>query len=221
MKKKKTTTRRSYHHGNLRAALLAVARRLVVERGPQGFSLVEAATIAGVSPAAPYRHFASREDLLAQMALEGHENFIACLEKAWNDGQPDVLNAFLRMGLAYLDFAQNDRASYIAMFEAGLNGSETEGLAAAGEKSFALLTTAAAALGGKGPDGKPLAPEKIGAHIWALAHGVASLFYLSGPARKLPKGSDPREIFVSGAAIYLHGLGIDISALQPIGGDEK
>ena len=62
-KTKSAKQSRAYHHGNLRAALVDVARRLIVERGPHGFSLVEAATLAGVSPAAPYRHFANREAL--------------------------------------------------------------------------------------------------------------------------------------------------------------
>jgi AcrR family transcriptional regulator len=104
---KRKNSAKSYHHGNLRTALMDVARRMIVERGPHGFSLVEAATLAGVSPAAPYRHFKNKEALLAAVALSGYEQFADALEQAWNEGQPDALTAFSRMGEIYLNFARH------------------------------------------------------------------------------------------------------------------
>ncbi len=206
---KKTKARRSkYHHGNLRSALVDVARRLIVERGPHGFSLVEAATLAGVSPAAPYRHFANREALLAQVALSGYERFTKDLSQAWNDGQPDPKTAFLRMGEVYLTFAQYDRASYIAMFEAGLSGNEIAGLEEAGNAAFSILTKAASVLGGSLPDGQSITPEMMGAHIWALSHGMATLFAVPCKGREKALVEDARALFESGMKIYLKGLGI-------------
>ncbi len=204
---KKTKSRRPYHHGNLRAALIDVARRLIVERGPHGFSLVEAATLAGVSPAAPYRHFANREALLAEVARSGYERFADELEKAWGEGQPDPLKAFMRMGEVYLTFARYERASYIAMFEAGLAGDEVAGLKEAGNRAFAILTKAATALGSCLPDGLPITPEMMGAHIWALSHGMATLF--AAPAGKGPVRGDTKALFDSGMMIYLKGLGLN------------
>ncbi|WP_430321264.1 helix-turn-helix domain-containing protein, partial [Salmonella enterica] len=55
----------AYHHGNLREALIQAARELIKEKGPAGFTFADAARSAGVSPAAPYRHFRDREALLA------------------------------------------------------------------------------------------------------------------------------------------------------------
>ena len=52
----------AYHHGNLREALIQAARELIKEKGPAGFTFADAARSAGVSPAAPYRHFRDRED---------------------------------------------------------------------------------------------------------------------------------------------------------------
>ena len=209
MKQRKKTAKRAYHHGNLRMALIDVARRLIVDRGPQGFSLVEAARLAGVSPAAPYRHFANREALLAEVALSGYERFTSEVERAWNDGQPDALSAFLRMGEVYLNFARYDRASYIAMFEAGLSGDEVSGLEEAGQRAFATLTNAATALGGRLPDGQPIAPEMMGAHIWALSHGMASLFAAPEQGRGKPGAGDVTKLFHSGIMVYLKGLGIE------------
>src|SRR5262249_14831680 len=60
--------RRGYHHGNLREALLDAALTLIAEKGPAGFTIAEAARLAGVSPGAPYRHFRDAEALLAEVA---------------------------------------------------------------------------------------------------------------------------------------------------------
>ena len=62
--------RRSYHHGNLKEALIEAARRFIAERGIGGFTLVDAARLVGVTPAALYRHFRGREALLGQIEAE-------------------------------------------------------------------------------------------------------------------------------------------------------
>ena len=85
--------RDSYHHGNLREALIETALRLIAERGPAGFAFAELARAAGVSPAAPYRHFRDRTALLAEVARRGFDRFSAELEHAWNDGRPDPVTA--------------------------------------------------------------------------------------------------------------------------------
>ena len=111
---------RSYHHGNLKEVLLEAARKLIEQYGPAGFSLTEAARLAGVSPAAPYRHFRDRDALLAEVAKHGFERFAARLDMAWNNGVPTPLSAFENLGKAYLAFAREEPASYAVMFEAGL-----------------------------------------------------------------------------------------------------
>ncbi len=74
--------RATYHHGDLRRALLDTALRLIAERGPEGFSLREAAREVGVSPAAAYRHFADKPELLAALAADGHGLLASAMEKA-------------------------------------------------------------------------------------------------------------------------------------------
>ena len=100
--------------------LLEAARKLIEQYGPAGFSLTEAARLAGVSPAAPYRHFRDRDALLAEVARSGFERFAARLDMAWNNGIPTPLSAFDKLGKAYLAFARDEPASYTVMFEAGL-----------------------------------------------------------------------------------------------------
>jgi AcrR family transcriptional regulator len=64
---------RGYHHGNLKEALIRAALELIAAKGPSGFTFAEAARSAGVSPAAPYRHFRDRDELLANVARRGFE----------------------------------------------------------------------------------------------------------------------------------------------------
>src|ERR1700680_2908602 len=117
--RKASLRKQSYHHGNLREALVTAARRLIAERGPAGFTLVEAARLAGVSAAAPYRHFTDRDALLAEAARRGLQEFDRRLATAWRDGGQDLGAAFLRMGEAYLAFAREEPGYYGATFSAG------------------------------------------------------------------------------------------------------
>src|SRR5579864_3331405 len=99
---------RGYHHGNLKEALVRAALELIAEKGPAGFTFADAARFAGVSPAAPYRHFRDRDALLADVAQRGFVLFSAALVKAWDEGRPDVMTAFDRLGKAYLAFAKGE-----------------------------------------------------------------------------------------------------------------
>src|SRR5271165_3039078 len=97
---------RAYHHGNLKEALIRAALELIAKKGAAGFTIAEAARWAGVSPAAPYRHFRDRDELLASVALRGFEQFEAALARAWDGGRPDSFIALDRLGKAYLEFAR-------------------------------------------------------------------------------------------------------------------
>ena len=146
---------RGYHHGNLKETLIRAALELIAQKGPAGFTFAEAARWAGVSPAAPYRHFRDRDELLGNVALRGFEKFEQTLTRAWDDGRPDVFAALDRFGKAYLEFARTEPAFYAAMFEAGIPPSTSPELREAGDRAFAVLRGAAeklcAQLPGQGP----------------------------------------------------------------------
>src|SRR5262250_249661 len=95
-----TFGRRGYHHGNLREALVRAALELIAEKGPAGFTFADAARWAGVSSAAPYRHFRDRQALLADVARRGFELFEAALNRGWDQGRPDPLTAYQNLGRA-------------------------------------------------------------------------------------------------------------------------
>src|SRR5262249_15364875 len=108
---------RGYHHGNLKEALIRAALELIAQKGPAGFTFAEAARWAGVSPAAPYRHFRDRDELLIDVARRGFDRFAVTLESAWDGGRAEAFSAFDRVGKAYLPFARSEPAYYSAMFE--------------------------------------------------------------------------------------------------------
>ncbi len=199
--------RRSYHHGNLREALVDAALDLIGEKGPAGFTFAEAARQAGVSAAAPYRHFRDRDALMADVARRGFERFEQQLTAAWNAGKPNLREAFERLGKAYLAFARSETAYYSAMFEAGLSIAEHRELQQAGDRAFEVLKVACEALvGAMPPDRRPPA-MMMALHIWSLSHGIASLFARGDAARRtLPM--PPEDLLEAAVLIYLDGLGI-------------
>ncbi len=109
--------KRGYHHGNLREALVEAALKLIEAKGQTGFTVSEAAKQAGVTPAAVYRHFAGREQLIAEAARQGYEVFADLMEYAYQSGQPSALASFEATGRAYLAFAKRYPGHYVAMFE--------------------------------------------------------------------------------------------------------
>ena len=198
---------RGYHHGNLKEALLRAALELIAQKGPAGFTFAEAARWAGVSPAAPYRHFRDRDELLASVALRGFNQFETALKAAWDDGRPDVFTALDRLGKAYLHFAHTEPAYYSAMFEAGIPLATNPQLRDAGDRAFAVLRGAAEKLCAQAP--APARPPAlmVALHIWAIAHGIASLFGRGDAARRtLPMS--PEELLEAEVLVYLRGLGV-------------
>ncbi len=198
---------RGYHHGDLRETLVRAALALIAEKGPAGFTFADAARWAGVSPAAPYRHFRDRDELLADVAKRGFEQFTAALAKAWDDGRPDAMSAFDRVGKAYLAFAKSEPSYYSAMFEAGVALDTDAQLREASERAFAVLRVAAERLVALMPaKGRPPA-LMVALHVWSMTHGIASLFGRGDAARRaLPM--PPEELLEAAVLIYLRGLGI-------------
>ncbi len=196
-----------YHHGNLKEALVQAALDLIANKGPAGFTFAEAARSAGVSPAAPYRHFRDRDELLASVAQQGFEQFESQLTAAWDDGRPDTPTAFQRVGKAYLAFARENPAYYSAMFESGVPLEANPALLVASERAFAIIRAASERLVAMAPPGVPRPPAMMMAlHSWSMSHGIASLFGRGDAARrKLPMSAE--DLLEAGVLIYLKGLG--------------
>ena len=200
--------RRGYHHGNLKEALIEAARRFIAERGLGGFTLVDAARLVGVSPAALYRHFRGREALVAEVAFRGFEQLAERLGRSLR-GPGSPLERFTRMGEAYLTFAEEEPGYYAAMFSphapdghrCSPSGMSVEATPPQGG-AFDLLVDA---LSATFPDGfGSVDPRFIALEVWALSHGIATL----AAAGQLPKGPglpDKHELLRAGVLAVVHG----------------
>ncbi|KEO60846.1 TetR/AcrR family transcriptional regulator [Thioclava indica] len=197
-------SKQGYHHGNLRQALVASALALIEEKGPTGFTLSEAAKRAGVTPAAVYRHFEGREDLIAECARQGYLIFGDVLEHAWNGGEPSALAAFSATGRAYLAFARKYPGHYMAMFESGISPNRSTDLAKVAERADRVMERATAALMEHVPPDRRPPVAMVSAHIWAMSHGVVELYAREG--NRAPYA--PEDLLESGIGVYLRGLGL-------------
>ncbi len=163
--------RNTYHHGDLKRALTEAALGLVAEKGPKGFTLREVARRAGVSPAAPYRHFSDKAQLVAAVATAGfiqlHEALVAVVES-------DLIRQTLEMGRAYVGWAVTHPDYYQVMFGAELDKVNNPDLLIAGERAFGDLldTIVACQRASLLPEGDP---REIAAPTWSLIHGIATL----------------------------------------------
>ena len=207
--------RRGYHHGNLKEALVEAARRFIAERGLGGFTLVDAARLVGVTPAALYRHFRGREALVEEVAFRGFKDLAERLGRALR-GSGTPLERFTRMGEAYLTFAEQEPGYYAAMFSPR-PGEEACGppwarslatdagkaaQAGQGENAFDLLVGALTSTFPEGFGG--VDPRFIALEVWALSHGIATL----DAAGQLPKGPglpDKYELLRAGVLALVHG----------------
>ena len=108
--------KRGYHHGDLRRALIQASVDLVAESGVEGFTLREAAKRAGVSAAAPYRHFSDRADLLAAVATEGFDILLPALQAALDRGKDDSMAALALLGRAFVDFGVEHPSHFKLMY---------------------------------------------------------------------------------------------------------
>lgn len=196
--------RRGYHHGNLKEALVEAARRFIAERGLTGFTLVDAAKLVGVTPAALYRHFRGREALVAEVAFRGYSQLAERLGRALA-GQGTPLERFTRMGEAYLDFAEKEPGYYAAMFGPAALEDAGEPPPPWGGRSRGAFDLLVGALERTFPEGfGSVDPRFVALEVWALSHGIATL----DAAGQLPRGAglpDKRELLRAGVLAVVHG----------------
>jgi len=166
--------RAPYHHGNLREAILQAALRLVETVGPGGITLRATARLAGVSQAAPYRHFASKEALLAAVAEEGFRALTAMQrDRARHQGDP--IERFQALGLAYIGFASSHPSHFRVMFAPEVADKVAyPTLAKAAAEAFGLLVDVIAECqrAGKVKEGDP---KELALAAWSVVHGLSAL----------------------------------------------
>jgi AcrR family transcriptional regulator len=170
-----------YHHGDLRRALIEAAMTALREKGAESIGLREVARRVGVSAAAPYRHFESREALLAAVATEGFEAF----RRAQDEAQEGIAenDQFAAMAHAYVRFALANPQLFRLMFSAGLDMRQYPELRAAADAAYAPLARAAAREDN-------IAPEEVAVAAWAFVHGLSVLLLDNQILGASPANSD-------------------------------
>jgi AcrR family transcriptional regulator len=174
--KRKSREKRAYHHGNLRRALLDAALAMVEKEGPRGVSLRAVARFAGVSPAAPYRHFAGKEGLLAAVAEEGFRALESKMQAARDETDGLALAEFRAIGYAYVRFAASNPSHFRVMFGPEISDkSEHPSLREAADKASQIIADAIAKCQRPGLEGGDTDPHRLFISAWATFHGLATL----------------------------------------------
>ncbi len=160
---------------------------LIDEHGVKGLALSDAAHLAGVSVAAPYRHFKDKEALLAEIAAEGFTMFRDALAHAFQSHPEDKAKRLVEMGVAYVDFALHHRPYFKVMWESEIVQANYPEMQHTAQQAYRLLEEAANALH---PRAHPSRQQALIQAAWSLVHGYATLTL----AGELPAhGSEPSD----------------------------
>lgn len=186
---RKTVTRKNaYHHGDLRRALIDAALTILAEPGgAAALTLREVARRAGVTHAAPYRHFASKDQLLSEVAEEGFRQLLEAMEKRAARAR-NPRGRHRAVGIAYVEFAATHAAHYRVMFGAQLDRGH-EGLAAAASAAFDVLVQAIVD-GQKAGQLRQGAAMELALTSWSAVHGLAMMII---DGRLTPTGLDEKS----------------------------
>jgi len=169
----KISKKTAYHHGDLKGELVAAARALIELHGPDGFSMADACRLAGVSTAAPYRHFSSKKDLLAAVAADGLKRLGKDMEGLAALHARGTRDRITSTGQAYVAFAQREPHTFRLMFGAMTDAPETVALKEAGRASYSvLLREVAEYLGCAGVDEAVI---RTAFPLWTFVHGLSFL----------------------------------------------
>jgi len=167
------TPKAAYHHGDLRAQLIAAVRDLVETHGPDGFSVSEAARRAGVSSAAPYKHFKDRHEILRGVVSEAMDRLRAAMEAGAAAHPHGSLEAVAAVGQAYVDFARAEPGVFRLVFGLTEGHENAPDLLAKGEGCFGVVVKAVAACLGL-PTSDPDVQRRA-YMLWSFVHGHAFL----------------------------------------------
>jgi AcrR family transcriptional regulator len=162
-----------YHHGDLREALIQATHQLVVERGADAFTLADACRLAGVSTAAPYRHFRDKQEILEELAKRGFDALAQRSMAAVLANGPGSLEGIIAMGRAYIAFAVEETATFRLMFGQNPRLKQAEHVLVTGRSCFQGVTGEVARYCER--NGLEGDARQIALALWTFVHGAACL----------------------------------------------
>lgn len=198
---------KSYHHGALRQAMIEAALRLIDEHGVDGFSLAQAAREAGVSVAAPYRHFENKRALLNEVAAFGFGQLGERLRQIDATRSGDEVADLIDLGLEYVDFAIRRPSLFTVMFvRRSRDPQPTAGLAA-----LSVLGDGVRRLADSGRLAVP--PDAAVQALWCQVHGLAMLHL--GGMRTITDADSPEHRRSALRPLLAGGILLDVEVGRP------
>lgn len=186
----------SYHHGELRQALIDAARVLIRERMGNDFSLSDACRLAGVSTAAPYRHFSDKTEIVNEVVVQGFKDMTDRFRTAASAFPPGAREQILAVGHVYLTFAIGEPSLFRMMFGQRSNTLDDDIVTLQGKACFAFVIrevldycTIHRVEGNA---------QMIALQLWTLVHGAASLT-IDGDYAKVAPEIDTAQMMAAGA----------------------
>ncbi len=181
-KRHQAAIKKGYHHGDLRAALIDATRQLVEEKGPDTFSVSDACKLAGVSTAAPYKHFKDKTEMLVAVVLGGmarhRENTLAALEGI-PEATPERITA---IGMEYVAFAIREPGVFRLKFGGFTDRITDPRLEDAGQQVFGILLSEVAKCLGESEVTDEV--RRRGFLLWSFVHGLSFILRDHGLAEK-------------------------------------
>jgi len=169
------TLPKRYHHGKLPPALLDAALHIVRTEGTHGLTLRAVARRAGVSQAAPYRHFANKEAILAAVAEEGFRSLIALIHGAVDAYGDNPLARLRTVGLIYIDFATTHPTHFRIMFGREMADRSSRAVRQLATETFNTVIEAIADCQRAGLARTEEPAADLALTAWASVHGLAVL----------------------------------------------
>lgn len=189
-----------YHHGDLREGLIMAAYQSVNDDGADVFSLADACKLAGVSTAAPYRHFKNREEILAEVTARGFDTMTANARAAVEEKGEGTLDGIVAMGQAYLAFADAQRGVFRLMFGQTPSLGNVEQVVETGANCFGYLIEQITKYCEK--SGFEQDADTIAVDLWTLVHGASSLL-IDGKYDRVTPGIDVNALIARATPLLL------------------
>lgn len=189
-----------YHHGDLRDALIDSAYKMVAKNGAENFSLADICRCAGVSTAAPYRHFKDRDEILAEVCTRGFQQMTAMAQEAVRAKGEGTLEGITAMGQSYVAFAVENQGLFRLMFGQNQSVSDVDRVIETGKDCFGYLIEQITRY--CQASGRESNADTASVKLWTFVHGAAALI-MDGKYDKVTPGLDVELLIASATAQLL------------------
>lgn len=199
-----TAAERTYHHGDLRNALILAAAELIEESGSLGFAMADAARRAGVSTAAPYRHFKDKDALLEAVSQLGFHGLSESAREASASAPRGSIDAIIALGQNYLRYVTEKAAFFDLMWgDIGARAMDDGNFDKKASGFFVLVDAVEAYL--EANDIEAADSLDVAMKLWAMVHGMSGIS-MSGKLPHLHPNADMNAMLASATRTFMAGL---------------